>query len=79
MSTPNLAASQELHTPAATNSGGSNGFTNGNYTTALVYASGVSGQQFEGGCCLQRASAQRRNESYGPGGSCHELVRVKIT
>ncbi|KAM7542191.1 hypothetical protein Aperf_G00000001772 [Anoplocephala perfoliata] len=75
MSTPNLAASQELHASVATNSGGSNGFTNGNYTTALANTSGISGQQFEGGCCLQRATAQRRNESYGPGGSCHDGFR----
>ncbi|VDO04359.1 unnamed protein product, partial [Rodentolepis nana] len=75
MSTPNLAASQELHTSATNNSsGGSNVFTNGNYSNTGM---NTSGQQAEGGGCPQRTHTQRRNESYGPRGSCHDGLRGK--
>ncbi|KAL5963655.1 Tyrosine-protein phosphatase non-receptor type 14 [Taenia solium] len=72
MSTPNLAASQELHTTAATAAAGSNGFSNGNYTPAVATATDTAPQSFEDGCCLQRANAQRRTESHGLSGSSHD-------
>lgn len=73
MSTPNLAASQELHTTAAA-AAGSNGFSNGNYTPAVATATDTAPQSFEEGCCLQRTNAQRRIESHGLSGSSHEYV-----
>ena len=74
MSTPNLAASQELHTANP------NGFSNGSNPAAAAIASagGTVPQSFEEGCCIHRASAQRRNESHGPGGSCHEYVNFTL-
>ena len=68
MSTPNLAASQELNAP------NSNGFSNGNCNPATVTLAAAAPHTFEESCCLHRTGAQRRTESHGPGGSCHEYV-----
>lgn len=71
MSTPNLAASQELHTTTAAATG-FNDFTNGSYTATVATANDTAPQAFEEGCRLQRTNAQRRTESHGLSNSSHD-------
>uniref|UniRef100_A0A5K3F6T0 protein-tyrosine-phosphatase n=2 Tax=Mesocestoides corti TaxID=53468 RepID=A0A5K3F6T0_MESCO len=60
MSTPNLAASQELNTASSANGPSNSGNGGG----------GVAAQSFGANCCHQRCNAQRRTESREPSGSC---------